>query len=88
VAAGHPPDLRRLPDRPEQDQEASVNNGSAVQVGVAPLTTPQRQRLECMTAVRALWYESRYSSTPNGPPAFDMQEVLTMTHYLMTGEKP
>lgn len=61
---------------------------NATGLSVSPLSVTQRQRLECMTAVRALWFESRYSSTPIGPTHFDMTEVLTMTEYLLTGEKP
>lgn len=68
-----------------------MNNGSVTTPSMTPLTPAQRQRLECMTAVRALWAKTGpYGNyAPVGSPeGLSLHEILELTDYLVTGEKP
>jgi hypothetical protein len=51
-----------------------MNNGRLRSVAVTPLTAEQRQRLECMTAIRDFY------------PNASTHEVIRLTEYLVNGE--
>ena len=59
-----------------------MNNGDVRGVAVAPLSKEQRQRLECMTAVRGLWGK-KYQHDDGR--LLDIEEILELTDYLVTG---
>lgn len=59
-----------------------MNNGSVQAVAVAPLSREQRQRLECMTAVRDLWTKTGAYGAVERP---EVHVILELTDYLVTG---
>lgn len=65
-----------------------MNSGDVRQVAVSPLTVEQRQRLECMTAVRGLWSEAAYDNRNVWSVLHSITEIMTLTDYLLTGTKP
>lgn len=63
-----------------------ASNGQITDVSLAPLNTGQRQRLECMTAVRGLWAKTyQYNNTGR---VLEVDEILDLTDYLFQGRKP
>jgi hypothetical protein len=63
-----------------------MRNGDERRVAVDPLTKEQRQRLECMTAVRALWFKSNgYSGVVEPISHTEAGVILELTEYLATG---
>lgn len=62
-----------------------MNSGDVKQVAVVPLTPSQRQRLESMTAVRALWGRGDYGNP--APLDLNVADVIRLTEYLVSGVK-
>lgn len=54
------------------------------ELSVEPLAKEQRQRLECLTAVRNLFCVPGYNKTPSYQPT-RLHEVIELADYLMTG---
>jgi hypothetical protein len=62
-----------------------MNYRDVTEVCVAPLTKEQRQRLECMTAVRGLIHKTKAYSSDEGTRMLSVSEIIELTEYLVTG---